>query len=294
MTWTAMSQLEADQHRRSVLVTGVGAIIGYGVVNSLRLSRYPVTVLGIDIYPHAAGQTWCDAFECSLKVADPGYQAFLANLIARYRIDLIIPAIEQDVTVLSRHRSNFERTGAKLALNAADLIELSDDKWNMHQALVSLGAPTIDTMLSREFEEFRTRLGLPFLIKPRRSYASKGIAIVSEPEELAWFRRKLGDNFMAQRIIGDADGEVTASMFGYRDGGRSRKIVFQRWLSQEGATNRAQTVDVPQLEAEMDRLPGAFRPPGPTKFPFRGQKGPDHLLSIKTPHSSPPLPNPPF
>ena len=91
---------EAGRARRNVLVTGVGAIIGYGVVNSLRLGRYPLKIVGLDIYAHAVGQYWCDAFERSVPVADPGYIRFLQDVIARHRIDLVIPGIEPDVSFL--------------------------------------------------------------------------------------------------------------------------------------------------------------------------------------------------
>ena len=33
-----------------VLVTGVGAIIGYGIIKSLRQSDYSVYIVGMDIY----------------------------------------------------------------------------------------------------------------------------------------------------------------------------------------------------------------------------------------------------
>ena len=271
---------------RSVLVTGVGAIIGYGVVNALRLGRYPVKITGIDMYGHAVGQCWCDVFERSRPVADPGYLDFLRDVVARQEIDLIIPAIEQDVTFLSRNRAAFDGTGTKIALNTAALIEQSDDKWSMHEALRAVGCPTIDTALHGSFEELGARLGVPFLIKPRRSYASKGIALASDREDLAYHRRKLGENFMAQRIVGDADSEFTGSLFGYGDGIGSRKMVFQRWLAQDGSTSRAQIVEEPALEQEMDRLTRAFLPLGPTNFQFRRHEDQFLLLEINARISS--------
>jgi carbamoyl-phosphate synthase large subunit len=272
--------------RRSVLVTGVGAIIGYGVVNALRLSRYPVKIVGLDIHGHAVGQHWCDAFERSRPVADSGYVDFLHDVIARHEIDLIIPAIEQDVTFLSRHRAEFDGTRAKLALNSAALIEASDDKWLMHQALQSIGTPTIDTVLDGRFEGLESQLDVPFLIKPRRSYASKGIATAYDAEDLAYHRRKLGDNFMAQRIIGDSESEFTASLFGYGDGTGSLNIVFQRWLAQDGSTSRAQIADEPDLEQQMEVLTRVFRPIGPTNFQFRRHQNRFYLLEINARISS--------
>ena len=46
----------------NILVTGVGAIIGYGIINSLNKSKYELNVIGADIYPDAVGRAWCDGF----------------------------------------------------------------------------------------------------------------------------------------------------------------------------------------------------------------------------------------
>lgn len=264
-----------------MLVTGVGAIIGYGVVNSLRLGRYPLKIVGLDIHAHAVGQYWCDAFERSVPVADPGYIHFLRDVVARHRIDLVIPGIEQDVSFLSRNRAAFAETGARLALNDAELIALSDDKWLTREALLKLDLPAIDSVLDGSFDEIAARLGVPFLVKPRRSHASKGIAYARDADDLAYSRRKLGDNFMAQRIVGDSDSEFTASLFGWGDGGASRKMVLQRWLAQDGSTVRARVAEEPEVEAQMDALTRAFRPVGPTNFQFRREpRGRSLLLEV--------------
>jgi len=260
---------EAGPARRNVLVTGVGAIIGYGAVNSLRLGPYPLKIVGTDVHAHAVGQYWCDAFERSVPVADPGYASFLRDVIARHRIDLVIPGIEPDVSFLSRSRAAFADTGARLALNDAELIAVADDKWLTGQALARLGLPAIDGVLGGTFDEVAARLGVPFLVKPRRSSASKGIVLASDADDLAYWQRKLGDNFVAQRVVGDADSEFTASLFGWGDGGGSRKMVLQRWLAPDGSTARARVVEEPELEAQMDVLTRAFRPAGPTNFQFR-------------------------
>ena len=46
-----------------ILVTGVGAIIGYGVLRSLRKANTSFFLVGTDIYADAVGQAWTDAFE---------------------------------------------------------------------------------------------------------------------------------------------------------------------------------------------------------------------------------------
>src|SRR5690242_6982667 len=81
----------------TILVTGVGAIVGYGIIRSLRASRFPVRIVGMDIYPDAVGQHWCDTFEQAVRADDPRYCEHVAALIRRHSIDLVIPGIEQDL-----------------------------------------------------------------------------------------------------------------------------------------------------------------------------------------------------
>ena len=55
------------------LVTGVGAIIGYGIIKSLRQSGLPIYIVGMDIYEDAVGQHWCDKFIQAKYAIDPNY-----------------------------------------------------------------------------------------------------------------------------------------------------------------------------------------------------------------------------
>jgi carbamoyl-phosphate synthase large subunit len=270
-----------ELRRRTVLVTGVGAIIGYGAVNSLRLGRYPLKIVGLDIHAHAVGQHWCDAFETALPVADPGYASFLREVIARHGVELVIPGIEQDVSFLSQNRMAFADTGARLALNDAELVRLADDKWLLHETLERHGLPAIDSVRSGSFGDIAKQLGVPFLIKPRRSYASKGIVVTGDAADLAYWQQTLADDFMAQRIVGDAESEFTASLFGWGDGSGSRPMVLQRWLARDGSTVRARVASEPELEARLDELTGAFRPIGPTNFQFRRESASGRFLLLE-------------
>ena len=83
--------------RYNILVTGVGAIIGYGIISSLRKSRYDCFIVGMDIYDDAAGQVWCDVFLQAIPAADENYIAFLKQVIDEYHIDLVFFGTEQEI-----------------------------------------------------------------------------------------------------------------------------------------------------------------------------------------------------
>ena len=81
----------------NILVTGVGAIIGYGVIASLRKSKYDCKIVGMDIFYDAAGQVWCDEFVQAILAADKNYISFLKEQIDRYNIDLVFFGTEQEI-----------------------------------------------------------------------------------------------------------------------------------------------------------------------------------------------------
>lgn len=266
--------------QRTVLVTGVGAVIGYGIIRSLRQMSKPPRIVGMDIYPDAVGRHWCDAFVRAVPAANASYIDFIQQTVAAYQVDLVIPGIEQDVARLSSERQSLANCGARLALNSAALIETSADKWLTHQSLTAAGLPRISTRIDGKFNELKDEFGLPFLLKPRRSYASKGIQRIYTELDLEYWRSKLGDEFMVQQIVGSDEEEYTVGVFGYGDGTGSRQIAFRRKLSGEGATAKAWVEICPDLETVVGYLTKLFRPVGPTNFQFRRHRGEFLLLEV--------------
>ncbi|KLU57439.1 hypothetical protein EL84_02685 [Paenibacillus sp. VT-400] len=263
----------------NILVTGVGAIIGYGIVKSLKKSKYPVNVVGMDIYEDAVGQHWCDHFEKGVMAKDPLFTDFLIEVIGKYKIDLVIPGIEQDITRISADYEKLGNTNVKFVINNRELLHVSDDKWLTHQKLETAGVQSIPSYIQGEYHHISNEVGKPMLLKPRRSYASKGILEIDNEADFDYWKKKIGANFMVQKIVGDSSSEYTAGVFVTRSG-QSQKIVMQRQLSGEGSTSKAKIVKNQVLEAEIDKLVQIFRPEGPTNFQFRYENGHYYLLEI--------------
>jgi carbamoyl-phosphate synthase large subunit len=263
------------------MVTGVGAIIGYGVLRALRPMREEIRLVGSDIYADAVGQAWADTFVQAPLTADPSYPAWLERTVREQRVDLVIPAIEQDVHFFSDHRDLFARAGVGVALNAAPLIDITRDKWAMDQALVSMNSPNrIPTRLDGDFRTLADAFGLPFLLKPRRSYASKGLLRVSKEADFEPFCDQLGSVLMAQPIVGTDDQEYTVAVFGDGSGQVCASVTLQRLLAQDGSTAKAWVRHDASLDIAVARLCEAFKPIGPTNLQFRKVDGGWKLLEI--------------
>jgi carbamoyl-phosphate synthase large subunit len=112
-------------------------------------------------------------------------------------------------------------------------------------------------------------LGLPFLLKPRRGYASKGIVIVNSEADFDLVKHKLGSELIAQAMVGSDDSEFTVGIFGDGDGAVCSAITLRRLLSVDGSTAKAWVEKHASLDAVVESLCRHFQPLGPTNLQFR-------------------------
>ncbi|QNM06853.1 ATP-grasp domain-containing protein [Qiania dongpingensis] len=266
----------------NILVTGVGAIIGYGIIKSLRSSGISANIVGMDIYDDAVGQAWCDKFIQAKYAKDPLYLDFLKGIIDEHQIDLVFFGTEQEIYRVGLSGDEFKGYRNKFVLNKKELLILSQDKWKTYQFLLEHGGTqfAIPSRIEGEYDELAKKFGVPFMLKPRSSYASKGINVVKNKEEFDFYKVRMRGNFMAQPVIGDSEHEYTVGVFGLGDGTYSGMIAMRRKLSQEGATAKAEVVLDTKLENTVQALVSVFKPNGPTNLQFRYHEGRYLLLEI--------------
>ena len=106
----------------NVLVTGVGAIIGYGIIKNLRKSKFDCNIVGMDIYADAVGQAWCDTFVQAILASDDGYVDFIKDVMDQYNIDLVMFGTEQEISRLAAAKDELSGYYDKMVLNNQVLI----------------------------------------------------------------------------------------------------------------------------------------------------------------------------
>lgn len=252
----------------TVMVSGVGAVIGYGIVQSLRAGAERVRIVGIDLDGDAVGKQWCDVFVPCPRLDAPDYQEFLKKIVGEYEIQLMIPGLPQEVDFLDEIAAR-EMLGTEIVLNQSDLIRLAQDKFVLNEQLVEHGLPSIPSAVAGNFEELAERLGLPFLLKPRRGMSARGIQEIENEADFRYGAERLNGKWMAQKMVGKGADEFTAGVFGFGDGTGTPPIVFRRRLAAGGATGRAEVVEIERLNVQIERLTQLWRPLGPTNFQFR-------------------------
>lgn len=264
----------------NVLVTGVGAIIGYGLINNLRNSKYNVRIIGMDIYEDAYGRNICDEFIQAIYASDERYPSFVKSIIEEKNIDLVMFGTEQEITRLHNAKEEMGKLYSKLVINNDQMIAISEDKWNTYEFLIANGFDAIPSKISGEYNDIKDIFGSPFLLKPRRSYAGKGIEKISNGMEFDFFKQRAGKQFMVQRIVGDIENEYTAATFGLGNGECVNFIILKRKLSQEGATAKAEVAHSPKIEALIKKICKILKPVGPANFQFRSEGERVYLLEI--------------
>jgi len=267
---------------RTILVSGASGIVGYGILRSLRKSGRMLRLVGTSMYSDSPAQGFCDIFEQAPPTSDANYLDWLSNVIAVHRVDLIIPGIEADMYRWSESREALQhRSSVKALLNEPRLIALCKDKWLFFESISKTGLPCIiDTTLESDFEVLARKFGLPFLLKPRLGFGSKGIVSVESIDAFLAHKPKIGPSLMAQPVMGTEDEEFTTSAFCDGKGGFYAFMTLKRKLSREGFTDRAEVVHVEDIPGTVRDLCGFFRPVGPTNFQFRRHHGTLKLLEI--------------
>jgi carbamoyl-phosphate synthase large subunit len=263
----------------NILVTGVGAIIGYGIIESLRLAGVQAKIVGTDIYEENYGRYVCDAFVQVPYTSSPNYKIIINEIIEKHHIDLVFPGIEQDLYYFINNFDNFK---AKIVLNKPQLVHLAQDKYAIYTFLKNKNYPfLIPTYTDLDFKKAVEKVGLPFIIKPKSSYASKGFYIIKNEDDYTTIATEINENTLFQPFIGSIDEEYTISIFGDGKGGYIDSLILRRYLSKAGASEKTFTIkhDAALMEA-VQGLVDIFKPEGPTNFQFRKQDGKVFLLEI--------------
>jgi carbamoyl-phosphate synthase large subunit len=266
---------------KTILVSGASGIVGYGILRSLKRTGKPFRLIGTTIYDDSVAPAFCDIFELAPPTNGAGYMEWLLSTIGKHEVALVIPGIEIDMYKWVNHIPEIERAGAFALLNNKELIELCKDKWEFYNSLSEARMScAIESSLSTEFDSLKDKFGIPFILKPRHGFGSRGIVKVDSADTFVRHQRDIGSNFMAQPIVGNDDDEFTTSAFADGRGGFYACMTLRRKLSRDGFTDRAEVFATDEFARTIMELCQKFLPIGPTNFQFRKCKDGIKLLEI--------------
>lgn len=255
------------------LITGAGAVLGQGIIKSLRQSSLDCTIVTADPNPLSSGLYWGDAAYRLPFAADAAFGSRIEELLDRERPDIVMVGTDVELSFFADQRQQLEATfGTKILVSDPRVIAIADDKLETCRFFEQAGlnppasasgddATAVDALIET--------VGFPLVVKPRVGARSVGVSVANDRGELDdTLAGRTG--LVVQECVGDADSEYTASVIVF-DGEVQASIVMRRDL-RDGNTYRAYTGDYAELNQAVRAFGTALQPHGPANFQFRLDK----------------------
>lgn len=160
-------------------------------------------VVATDMSELAPAVYEADRFYQVPRITDPGYMDLIFDICKKENINGVLSLIDPELSLLAKHKAEFDALGVTVIGSSYDLCERALDKMEMYQWLMEMGYPCAKSYVDKEAFYADVEAGVidyPVFVKPVRGSASIAIAKVSDKEtvELLFARN---DNLMIQEFL---------------------------------------------------------------------------------------------
>jgi carbamoyl-phosphate synthase large subunit len=247
--------------RYDVLLTGVGALLGQGILKALRASDRVGRVIGCDAAPSAAGLYLADAAWLLPRCDSPDYADALIRLARRERAAAILCGTDLELPALAARRARIEaETGARVLVSDPEAVAIADDKWLTARFLRAHRFDAPRSALPPDAHRLAEEVGYPLVVKPRIGAGSVGLTVARDRAELD--RALEIPGVMVQEYLRPDDEEYTVGAIVH--GGVCATAVALKRTLRHGNTHTAISDGYDEIEAYAARvaaaLPGARGP----------------------------------
>ena len=261
-----------------VLITGAGALLGQGVIRSLRASTLDVRIVAVDPSPLSIGLYWADERYLVPLASDPAYLERFTAILERTKPDAVLVGTDVELELLARHRAELEaRFETLIVVSSPKVVRIADDKHATYAFLREHGFPYPRSSLAEDHLELVREVGFPLIVKPRVGARSVGVRKVTDLDQLKQHLASIADPIV-QECVASPDQEYTAGALCF-DGEVAGSIVMRRDL-RDGNTYRAYVEEYPDLNEWVARFAAALQPHGPVNFQFGLHDGVPKVFEI--------------
>jgi carbamoyl-phosphate synthase large subunit len=233
---------------KKVLVTGIGGVVGQGIIRNIKEYSQNIKVIGVNITAISAGNYLCDnVYEVPFS-DQPNYISAIKNIIEKEKIDLVIPSTDYEAFYLAKYK---EELSIPVVASPSFVTALCLDKYKNYEAFSKEKIPFAFSILPSSYKNSLIKT----LVKPREGRGSRNIFIdPANPNEF-------DDSYVIQEYL---DGlEITTSFYVKKDGNLHGFITFERELEM-GNTSKCEVIS--KYDSELKTLIKKMI----KAFPFRG------------------------
>lgn len=221
-----------------------------------------LTIIGVDISRDASALYFCDITEIVCRISDKNYIPSLLAICERENVDCLIPTIDTDLLLLSKHKHCFEHIGTKVLISRKEKVQICRDKNYTADYFISLGLKSPKPFNSVEKYEAELNLkkqSFPAFIKPKDGSSSINAYRVDNLNDLKLYAEKIRDYIIQPYISGK---EYTIDIFCDYDGNPVYITPRERMAVRAGEVLKTRIVQDEVMIAEMQALIADYMPCG--------------------------------
>ena len=190
-------------------------------------------------------------------------------------VELVVPTIDPELDLLSRHRNRFAEIGTQLAVSSPDLVRLASDKLETIHFLAAAGIPVPRTAAFKSETFDSADWKWPLILKPKVGSASKGAMVVSCPESVRGI--EFAEEYIVQEYMRGE--EYTVNVFFDRQERLCCAIPHLRHEVRAGEVSKGTTRHHARLERIANRL-GSILPSPRGVLCFQAIAGDDERIGV--------------
>ena len=254
-------------------VTGVGSLIGQGIIKSIIRSQYSKNycIIGFDYFKDTVGSFWCHKnyiLPDILKeeLVEKWLQTII-QIINDEKIQIMFIGIDFELPLFAKYKAHIEiQTSCKVIVNNSSVIEIGNDKYKTYEFLKNSGLTYPETFLPNDCDF--DKLIYPVIIKPRVGARSIGVSKVNSASELNKALAEAKDPII-QEYIGDDSTEYTCGVIKLNEH-KEKIIVLNRTLRQGNTFLSEYKKDFPIVIYDyLHEITNKLQPYGATNYQLR-------------------------
>jgi len=261
-----------------ILVTGVGSLLGQGIIKSLAESKLKYRLIGTDYFASAIGLYWVDKgyFLPDIikpEVSENEWVEVLIDIIKNEKIEIVIPGLDFEIPLFAKYKETIEElTGSLVVVSSQEVVSIGNDKWETVKFLKEHGFNYPKSCLSDTAKSFLENNSFPMIVKPRFGHTSENVFLVKNKSQLFNSVKKC-DKPIIQEYLGEKDREYTCGVTCVDN--QVITLISLRRTLKNGNTQQAFCEKTDEIDQYIKKLTLSLKPYGPINFQLRlMDKGP--------------------
>lgn len=169
-----------------IAITCIGSGVGQSIIDSCNLSELPLVTVGLGSNPFGYGAYDCTYMDYLPSIYSPDYVDKLIEKCIAYKVDLIIPGLDDEALILAENIQKLSEAGLKIVVSSSELLGVIRDKARLDDVFSSGADIFFKSYSISDIAEAISsgKVKFPLIAKPRSGFASRGIEIILDKSDL--------------------------------------------------------------------------------------------------------------